>query len=242
MIGRAVETRATSAQACRRLELSAIADASGAPRQPAIPHNARCARLNLPGEAARQPGLPFGQRLESFTLVRGANALEPIRGRVLSSRKMPRRQRDRRSSRACAPDVTRRHRTTRVRSGRLKMTVTPKLTAEGTVLLFTSSSRQLAGLRPHRGGIPRSVPARADKVLINAAGRPGSRHLPVNECQRVGCLVPKIRCRRRSSRRHDQPNRELRFHHAEDMKNCLRRADHACPNPRGGLVLLRCWR
>jgi type IV pilus secretin PilQ/predicted competence protein len=158
---------------------SAIADASrGTATSLAFPHNASAKYgLNLPGGGgASNLAFKFGNVLDSFTLDLALNALETEgRGRILSSPKIATQNNERaeieQGIRIPVVNTTATEINVEFVSASLKMSVTPQITAEGTIILDVSVENNSPDFVNRVGDVPPIKTERAQtKVLIADGG------------------------------------------------------------------------
>ncbi len=159
--------------------MSAIADASkGTATGLAFPHNASVKYgLNLPGGGgASNLAFKFGNVIDSFTLDVALNALEREgEGRVLSSPKIATQNNEEaeieQGVRIPIVNTTATEISVEYVSASLKMTVTPQITAEGTIILDVVVENNSPDFVNTAGGIPSIRTQRAQtKVLISDGG------------------------------------------------------------------------
>jgi len=156
-----------------------IADASkGTSTNLAFPHNASVRYgLNLPGEGgASNLAFKFGNVIDSLTLDVALNTLETEGyGRVLSSPKIATQNNERaeieQGVRIPIVNTTATEINVEFVSASLKMTVTPQITAEGTIILDVQVENNSPDFVQTAGGIPSIRTQRAQtKVLIGDGG------------------------------------------------------------------------
>jgi type IV pilus assembly protein PilQ len=159
--------------------VEAIADASkGTSTGLSFPHNASLRYgLNLPGEGgASSLAMKFGNVIDSFTLDVALNTLETEgTGRVLSSPKIATQNNERaeieQGVRIPIVNTTATEINVEFVSASLKMTVTPQITAEGTIILEVMVENNSPDFVNTAGGIPSIRTQRAQtKVLISDGG------------------------------------------------------------------------
>lgn len=158
---------------------TAIADASrGTATNLNFPHNASARYdLNLPGDRQDSTlGFSFSNIIDSFTLDIALNALETEgRGRILSSPKVATQNNERaeieQGVRIPIVNTTATEINVEFVSASLKMTVTPQITAEGTIILDVVVENNSPDFANTAGGIPSIRTQRAQtKVLIADGG------------------------------------------------------------------------
>jgi type IV pilus secretin PilQ/predicted competence protein len=156
-----------------------IADASkGTATGLAFPHNASVRYgLNLPGEGgASHLAFKFGNVIDSLTLDVALNTLETEGyGRVLSSPKIATQNNERaeieQGVRIPIVNTTATEISVEFVSASLKMTVTPQITAESTIILTVEVENNSPDFVNTAGGIPSIRTQRAQtKVLIGDGG------------------------------------------------------------------------
>jgi type IV pilus assembly protein PilQ len=156
-----------------------IADASkGTATGLVFPHNASVRYgLNLPGEGgASNLAFKFGNVIDSLTLDVALNTLETEGyGRVLSSPKIATQNNERaeieQGVRIPIVNTTATEINVEFVSASLKMTVTPQITAEGTIILDVQVENNSPDFVQTAGGIPSIRTQRAQtKVLIGDGG------------------------------------------------------------------------
>ena len=159
--------------------LTAIADASkGTSTGLEFPHNASVRYgLNLPGEGgASNLAFKFGNVIDSFTLDVALNTLETEGvARVLSSPKVATQNNERaeieQGVRIPIVNTTATEINVEFVSASLKMSVTPQITAEGTIILEVLVENNSPDFVNTAGGIPSIRTQRAQtKVLISDGG------------------------------------------------------------------------
>ena len=158
---------------------SAAADAAhGTSTSLAFPHNASAKYgLNLPGkDVSSNLAFKFGNVLDSFTLDVALNALETEgRGHILSSPKIATQNNERaeieQGVRIPVVNTTATEINVEFVSASLKLTVTPQITAEGTVILDINVENNTPDFNNRVGDVPPINTQRATtKVLINDGG------------------------------------------------------------------------
>ncbi len=158
---------------------TAIADASrGTSTGLSFPHNASVRYgLNLPGEGgASSLAFKLGNVIDSFTLDVALNTLETEgTGRVLSSPKIATQNNERaeieQGVRIPIVNTTATEINVEFVSASLKMTVTPQITAEGTIILDVIVENNSPDFVNTAGGVPSIRTQRAQtKVLISDGG------------------------------------------------------------------------
>jgi len=133
--------------------------------------------LNLPGDGgASQLGFSFGNIVDSFTLDLALNALETEgRGRIISAPKIATQNNERaeieQGVRIPVTNTTATEIQVEFVSASLLLSVTPQITAEGTVILDVTVENNSPDFVNTAGGIPSIRTQRAQtKVLINDGG------------------------------------------------------------------------
>lgn len=158
---------------------NAIADASrGTSTGLSFPRNASVKYgLNLPGAGtANTLAFKFGNILDSFTLDLALNALETEgRGRILSSPKIATQNNERaeieQGVRIPVVNTTATEINVEFVSASLKLSVTPQITSEGTVILDINVENNSADFTARVGDVPAINTQRAQtKVLITDGG------------------------------------------------------------------------
>jgi len=176
---RIVETTRTFAQDLGvTWGFEAIADASrGTSTGLSFPHNASTRYgLNLPGQQASTLGFSFGNVIDSFTLDIALNALESEgEGRILSSPKIVTQNNERaeieQGVRIPVVNTTATEINVEFVSASLKLTVTPQITAEGTVVLDVLVENNSPDFVNTAADIPSIRTQRAQtKVLVTDGG------------------------------------------------------------------------
>jgi type IV pilus assembly protein PilQ len=156
----------------------AIADASrGTATSLSFPHNASARYgLNLPGQQASTLDLSFGNIIDSFTLDIALNALENEgEGRILSSPKIATQNNERaeieQGVRIPIVNTTATEINVEFVSASLKLSVTPQITAEGTVVLDVLVENNSPDFVNTAADIPSIRTQRAQtKVLVSDGG------------------------------------------------------------------------
>lgn len=160
-------------------DVAAIADASrGTATGLSFPHNVSGRYgLNLPGDgAASSLGFSFGNIVDSFTLDVALNALETEgRGRIISAPKIATQNNERaeieQGVRIPVTNTTATEIQVEFVSASLLLSVTPQITAEGTVVLDVTVENNSPDFVNTAGGIPSIRTQRAQtKVLISDGG------------------------------------------------------------------------
>jgi type IV pilus secretin PilQ/predicted competence protein len=176
---RIVETTRTFAQDLGvTWGFSAIADASaGTATNLSFPHNASARYgLNLPGQQASTLGFSFSNVIDSFTLDIALNALESEgEGRILSSPRIVTQNNERaeieQGVRIPIVNTTATEINVEFVSASLKLTVTPQITAEGTVVLDVLVENNSPDFVNTAADIPSIRTQRAQtKVLVTDGG------------------------------------------------------------------------
>jgi len=133
--------------------------------------------LNLPGDGgASQLGFSFGNIVDSFTLDIALNALETEgRGRIISAPKIATQNNERaeieQGVRIPVTNTTATEIQVEFVSASLLLSVTPQITAEGTIILDVTVENNSPDFVNTAGGIPSIRTQRAQtKVLINDGG------------------------------------------------------------------------
>jgi len=133
--------------------------------------------LNLPGDGgASQLGFSFGNIVDSFTLDLALNALETEgRGRIISAPKIATQNNERaeieQGVRIPITNTTATEIQVEFVSASLLLSVTPQITAEGTIILDVTVENNSPDFVNTAGGIPSIRTQRAQtKVLINDGG------------------------------------------------------------------------
>ena len=160
-------------------DVAAIADASrGTATGLSFPHNVSGRYgLNLPGDSgASSLGFSFGNIVDSFTLDVALNALETEgRGRIISAPKIATQNNERaeieQGVRIPVTNTTATEIQVEFVSASLLLSVTPQITAEGTVVLDVTVENNSPDFVNTAGGIPSIRTQRAQtKVLISDGG------------------------------------------------------------------------
>ena len=157
---------------------AAIADASrGTTTGLSFPHNASARYgLNLPGQQASTLSLSFGNIIDSFTLDIALNALESEgQGRILSSPKIATQNNElaeiEQGVRIPIVNTTATEINVEFVSASLKLSVTPQITAEGTVILDVLVENNSPDFVNTAADIPSIRTQRAQtKVLVKDGG------------------------------------------------------------------------
>ena len=142
-----------------------------------FPHNASARYgLNLPGQTASTLGFSFGNVVDSFTLDLALNALETEGfGRILSAPKIATQNNERaeieQGVRIPIVNTTATEINVEFVSASLRLSVTPQITAEGTVILEVVVENNSPDFINTAGDIPSIRTQRAQtKVLISDGG------------------------------------------------------------------------
>jgi len=176
---RIVETTRTFAQDLGvTWGFQALADSSrGTSTNLAFPHNASVRYgLNLPGQQASTLGFSFGNIIDSFTLDIALNALESQgEGRILSSPRIVTQNNERaeieQGVRIPIVNTTATEINVEFVSASLKLSVTPQITAEGTIMLEVLIENNSPDFVNTAADIPSIRTQRAQtKVLVKDGG------------------------------------------------------------------------